>query len=94
MLARNGHGSPQFKPLETRARCGGPCALAVHHGLKLLSNLEVQLCDTFVELALAAILGADRQIKVFLGVAENRFQPGLGIDHQPRSIKPRLAAPA
>jgi hypothetical protein len=43
-----------------------------------LSNLEVQLGDPFVELALAAILGADRQIKVFLGVAESRDQLGLG----------------
>src|SRR5882672_10040085 len=39
------------------ARCGWPCTLPVHHGLKLLSDLEVQLCDTLVELALAAILG-------------------------------------
>ena len=82
-MARNGHSSPQFQPLEIRARCGGPCALTAQHGLKLLSNLEVQLCDTFVEFALAAILGADRQIKVFLGVAKSRYQLGLGIDHQP-----------
>src|SRR5258707_10709909 len=59
----------------------GHYALPAHHGLKLLSDLEVQLCDTFVEFALAAILGADRQIKVFLGVAESRDQLGLGIDH-------------
>src|SRR5258705_5127115 len=76
------------------ARCGWPCALPAHHGLKLLSDLEVQLCDTLVELALAAILGARRQIKVFLHVAEDLDQLGLGIDHQPQSIKPRLAVPA
>src|SRR6266478_2287540 len=75
-------------------RCGWPCALPAHHGLKLLSDLEVQLCDTLVELALAAILGARRQIKVFLHVAEDFDQLGLGIDHQPQSIKLRLAVPA
>jgi hypothetical protein len=48
-----------------------------------LSNLEVQLGDPLVELALAAILGAGRQIKVFLGVVESRDQLGLGINRQP-----------
>ena len=65
-------------------RCGRRYALPVDQRLKLVSDLDVQLCDTFVELALAAILGADRQINVFLRVAENRDQLGLGIDHYGR----------
>src|SRR5450631_2691530 len=55
--------------------------LSLNQRLELLSDLEVQLCDPFVELALAAILGAARQIKVFLGVAESGDQLGLGVDH-------------
>src|ERR1700682_5905801 len=55
--------------------------LSLDQRLKLLRDLEVQLRETLVELALAAILGADRQIKVFLGVAESRDQLGLEIDH-------------
>jgi hypothetical protein len=43
---------------------------------------------------LTAILGTDRQIKVFLGVAESRYQLGFGIDHETRFMKPSLAAPA
>ena len=76
LVARNGHGSPYFKALETRARCGGPCALPAHHGLKLLSNLEVQLCDTFVELARSwALIARSRYSWV---LARAAISSGLG----------------
>src|SRR6266849_10585453 len=56
-------------------------ALSLDQRLKLLRDLYVQLCNTFVERALATILGAGRQINVFLRAAESCDQLGLGIDH-------------
>jgi hypothetical protein len=56
---------------------GGREGLAVDQRLKLLSDPNVQLHDTLLELALPAILGFDREIKVFLRVVENLDQLGL-----------------
>src|SRR5229473_361584 len=75
-------------------------ALSLDQRLKLLRDLYVQRCNTFVERALAAILGAGRQIKVFLRVAESCDQLGLGIDHHEDTPAvaggsfPRLGSPA
>jgi hypothetical protein len=55
--------------------------LPVDQSLKLLGDLDVQLDDTLVCLALATILGSDREGTVTLGVVENREQLGAGIDH-------------
>src|SRR5216683_4783795 len=58
-------------------------ALSLDQRIQLLRDPYVQLCNAFVELALATILGAGREINVFLRVAESCDQPGLGIDqHQ------------
>jgi hypothetical protein len=54
---------------------------APHQRLKLLGDLHVQLDNTFIGLALAAILGSDREPTEILGVVENREQLCSGIDH-------------
>jgi hypothetical protein len=78
------------------ARCGGPYGLLVDQRLKLLSDINVQLYDTLAELALAAILTFDREIKVFFRIAENINELCLGIDYHddPPSSFERTTGPA
>jgi hypothetical protein len=55
------------------------CLLPLADDLKLTGNFQVQLDDPLIKFALAAILARTGEIKVFLRLAENLGELGVGI---------------
>jgi hypothetical protein len=55
--------------------------LFVDQRLEFLSDRHVQLADALIEFAFPAILSLEREVEIFLRMAEGLDQLGAGIDH-------------